>query len=536
MASVSSKIESRGQKHLKSIALASVLVFVLGTGLGFAQQAPVLYTGDLDNLMITDPQGNMNTNGAQNFTEDEVKKMELMFQRYQEEIMNGWESKAIYTQAKLIKSKRDLEKNLEVFSSSDQRIQEYNAVLLPLEQQIQSLQQQLGYLDQQVQLTQYKISNVTEQIITKQEEIKHNMEDVERAKLEVKNQEQILLEYVKLIYDHEQQYHEQGSTVLSDVKLLLADQTISKTITTGEYLQIVQSAGKNILDELKGVYQQLAQKEIDLESKQDRLQVLKRELNAQRLTLQEEQVAKQRLLEVTQGDEQKYQELILQTEQEKEQSAEDIDQLKGSITTIEKELEALRKNAKNLDDATLQKKAESAADLLDVPLTSDNANRFPWPVEPQQGISAYFKDSNYRGIFGVDHGALDIPASQGTEIRAPGDAYVYKAKDNGYGYSYVILAHRDNFLTLYGHVSSILVKEGDVVRKGDVIGLSGGAPGTKGAGWRTTGPHLHMEIWKDGKKVDPLLYMDLTQLPEGKFIPEMLPAEQLDVNLDESTK
>ena len=81
-------------------------------------------------------------------------------------------------------------------------------------------------------------------------------------------------------------------------------------------------------------------------------------------------------------------------------------------------------------------------------------------------------------------------------------------------------------MTLYGHVSDIMVMDGQSVKAGDVIGLSGGTPGTKGAGLYTTGPHLHFEILKDGVHVDPLEYMNLAYL-ELDALPEKYVAKAL---------
>jgi len=133
-----------------------------------------------------------------------------------------------------------------------------------------------------------------------------------------------------------------------------------------------------------------------------------------------------------------------------------------------------------------------------------------WPVDPVNGLSAGFLDKAYEQRFGIPHHAIDIPVEQGSDIRAAADGTVEKIVDNGLGYSYMLLKHpsegsgTDGFVTLYGHVSATYVKEGDTVRRGDVIAASGGRPGTKGAGTLTTGPHLHFEVIVDGAQVDPL--------------------------------
>ena len=66
---------------------------------------------------------------------------------------------------------------------------------------------------------------------------------------------------------------------------------------------------------------------------------------------------------------------------------------------------------------------------------------------------------------------------------------------------------------MYGHLSELLVSENDFVKAGQIIGMSGGTPGTKGAGYLTTGAHLHFEILRSGRYEDPLNYLSLTRLP-----------------------
>lgn len=132
---------------------------------------------------------------------------------------------------------------------------------------------------------------------------------------------------------------------------------------------------------------------------------------------------------------------------------------------------------------------------------------FAWPVAPTEGLSARFDDPAYEDHFGMPHHAIDIPILQGTVIGAAADGVVTKVSDQGMGFNSLVIRHAGGYSTLYGHVTSFLVHEGDSVSAGDPVALSGGKPGTKGAGLMTTGSHLHFAIYKSGVAVDPLLLL-----------------------------
>jgi len=131
------------------------------------------------------------------------------------------------------------------------------------------------------------------------------------------------------------------------------------------------------------------------------------------------------------------------------------------------------------------------------------APAFAWPVYGP--ISAGFKNKAYVGRFGVQHYGADIVVPQGTPVGAATDGVVFLVRDGGAtGYTYILIGHRDGYATLYGHLNETSVQSGQEVSAGQTIGLSGGKPGTKGAGPMTTGSHVHFEVIQNGVNVDPL--------------------------------
>lgn len=103
------------------------------------------------------------------------------------------------------------------------------------------------------------------------------------------------------------------------------------------------------------------------------------------------------------------------------------------------------------------------------------------------------------------HTGIDFTAPVGTPIYATGDGRVTAVGvDGGYGRR-VLINHGYSYTTLYGHMSRFAVKQGQHVKRGDLIGYVGNT-GT------STGPHLHYEVHKNGRPVNPVnfMYNDLT--------------------------
>ncbi len=112
---------------------------------------------------------------------------------------------------------------------------------------------------------------------------------------------------------------------------------------------------------------------------------------------------------------------------------------------------------------------------------------FVWPVYG-------WLTQSYR----YDHRAVDVAAPIGTVVTAADRGVVIRAGWNNQGYGrFVIIDHNIDYITLYAHLSEILVEEGQVVGQGEVIGRVGSTG-------NSTGPHLHFEIRDFGRLTNPL--------------------------------
>lgn len=124
-----------------------------------------------------------------------------------------------------------------------------------------------------------------------------------------------------------------------------------------------------------------------------------------------------------------------------------------------------------------------------------SADQFIWPIAKNVTVSSAF------GLrLGRLHTGIDIPARRGAPIVAAMDG---KVISSGYGSGHgrsILLEHRDGYLTRYSHCSTLLVKKGDYVKKGQILGLVGSTG-------NSTGNHLHFEIRYGSVPLNPLDFL-----------------------------
>ena len=141
--------------------------------------------------------------------------------------------------------------------------------------------------------------------------------------------------------------------------------------------------------------------------------------------------------------------------------------------------------------------------MLDQDTSSQNAYISGLPVQNGYESSSFgYRVDPFTGQTAW-HNGIDFASEYGSEIVASAAGVVTWASEReGYG-EMVEIDHGDGYQTRYAHNSKIKVKVGDIVKKGQVIALMGSSG-------RSTGAHVHYEVYKDGRAVDPASYLHRT--------------------------
>lgn len=163
-------------------------------------------------------------------------------------------------------------------------------------------------------------------------------------------------------------------------------------------------------------------------------------------------------------------------------------ELLNSLNALGREIEHQQERLSALENLLLDRKLSAA-------VTPSG-----WPVEGGWISSAFGARADPFNGHQSHHEGVDIASSMGSPVLAMGDGVVsYSSERAGYGLL-VEVTHESGLITRYAHASAVLVRVGDRVKKGQAIGLVGNSG-------RSTGPHLHFEVVRNGVSVNPMRYL-----------------------------
>jgi len=368
--------------------------------------------------------------------------------------------------------RHDLESTKDTLRSAEERIRKFKEDIQIKKQEARSLQDQISVIEENISGLSLVIEQTSAEIANTEAEIEAVQKDIEVTEVEIARQKTILAEYIRSLYAFDQQ---------SSVALFLKYATFSAAITEAATYEEMQTRGQEVLQEVKRLRQEMREKQTALEGFRTGLTQLQQRQEAQQATLASAKQSKERVLDLTKEQESEFQRLLAEAQRTHQSAEAEIGRLDAMIR------EELRK--------------QGIGNLPSVGVLS-------WPVQPIFGVSCEFHCAGYPYAYLIGpHAGMDIPTNVGTPILAPADGYVARVRDSGGpGYSYILLLHGNKVSTVFGHVSGFAVGEGQMVSRGSVIGYSGGAPGTHGAGL-SSGPHLHFEVRVDNAPVNPRQYL-----------------------------
>lgn len=325
--------------------------------------------------------------------------------------------------------------------------------------------QQLNYkkqLDTEISLVEQQIDNLNSQVSALNVQIAQNEAKLTSKEGEISENDELFKARLRAMYM-------QSETSMWE--MLLSSESFADFIKNAEYMKRLAQNDKDLMSKLNADKQSIMAAKKTIENSKIKLQANQVTLSHKKSTLNSKYLESQRLLNSLVNSE---------------------NSLKQQQIQINKEMEKIDEEIRQM----LQQ-AGSNGNFV--------GGKFLWPVPNYSTITSKF---GWRTLYGKAnwHTGIDISgynilgknivaANAGTVIKAV-TTYVPK---KGYG-KYVMIDHGGGYTTMYAHCTSLSVKVGQQVKRGQVIAQVGSTG-------NSTGPHLHFGIYINGKEVDPLPYL-----------------------------
>lgn len=343
-------------------------------------------------------------------------------------------------------------------------------------------------IDKELALYAYEIANYDSQMLEyskksaeiqgKIEEINTKLNDLDES---LKNSDEEYTKAVELYSNRLRTLYENGMPSVFDI--YLKSEKLSDFFLKLEIYNQILEYDKNTIGKFK--------------SKKDYVDYIKKDIQVQKLQLENLKEENEEQIEALN--------LTIETKQKKMSELEETqtELIASSESLIQKRKDAISK----IDDEVARVIAEAKQDIENGTSTTFTGGDFVWPVSGYVTITTRFGQIyNLVDPAGSAHTGADIAGASimGKPIYAIEAGKVTTATYSNYGYgNYVIINHgrctsdNNNYISLYGHCSSLTVEPGDMVEKGQIIGYVGSTG-------NSTGPHLHLELRINGVLTDPL--------------------------------
>lgn len=367
------------------------------------------------------------------------------------------------------------EKEGEISAAQDEKdklqagLTDIKALKEQLEGEKENLKSYVTALDANLAEIQEKISELNGLIAVKEQEIKETEEDLEAAVLKQEEQYATMKQRIQMMYEQNDSYY---------LEIVAASESFGDLLNRLDYIQMVTAYDDQKLQEYMLVTEYVA--------------TCKKELDAEKEVLDEAKAGVEK-------EEASLAELISDKETEIVSKEMDIENKQAAIAEYEAEIKAQNELIASLEAAVAEER-KRIAEQNGTRLTYDGGV-FCFPAPSYTRISDEYGDRIHPTL-GVPqfHNGVDLAAPNGSPILAAYDGEVVAAAYSGTMGNYIMIDHGDSLYTIYMHASALYVSKGDLVARGEQIA----AVGSTG---RSTGPHLHFGVRKNGGYVSPWGYL-----------------------------
>ena len=339
-----------------------------------------------------------------------------------------------------------------------------------------------------------KVSASLKKLIAYQKQMWELLDELEDVQVSASKAKEYLAEYMTLLYKMQLKIYDQDWENIDDIRLFVNSDNFNETFVGNDLL----SAMTVQLWELIQRSNQEELKKTNLLSKLWDLKVAAQEsIETYRTQIETLEQKKQYLLNFIQ--------LYKDTADAKFESIfkskEDVHKM--VLTFLD---DIVKKNYRNNDNIP-----ENIKTMLNTPDSSDDdAAPIAWPIYPIEKILRYFNDSNFEKENWFKHHAIQIQATQWTPVYSARDGVVYYVSNWIDNISWVLIVHKNGYVTLYEYMNQIIVNPWQIVQRGELIWYSGWEPWTMWAWFASEWENLTFWVYKDGVAVDPLTLLDLS--------------------------
>ena len=397
---------------------------------------------------------------------------------------------------------KDIEKNEQALAQVQQDIKTNEKKAENISSQIEKIEEQIDLLDESIDILNGDISDLQSSIDVTTNDIESINSQISEIELQIEQTDALMAETREMLLARIRENYMAGGTG-STLELLLSSGDISSFFARKELVTSVSENDAQLVNDLADKINELNDLQKELEEKKTTLEDKKTELDSQMNSLNEREDE----LESSKAAQQS----------KKSDATEKYDELKYIINELDKDSDVYKKTIKRQQaerealeaeiDEYIRQHGSSQGDVPDEEYGNDGD--MMWPVKGDTRITAGYPAYSD----GSPHWGIDIIKSDGNTRGQPfyaaqgGEVIIAKNDGNwnsGFG-NYCVIDHGDGTQTLYAHSDNILVSVGQVVKKGEKIGIIG-------ATGNVTGPHLHFEVRvkkADGSvsRVNPLDYV-----------------------------